>query len=48
MYKPHKQILCHGILVDELLKPIFEIIWPLGINTLYSCLYYDSYSCIKR
>lgn len=33
----HKQILCHGINVDELLAPIFDIIWNLGIKTCNSC-----------
>ena len=33
----HTQVLCQGVKVDELLAPLFDIIWNLGIKTLYSC-----------
>lgn len=33
----HTQVLCQGIEVDELLAPIFNIIWNQGIKTFYSC-----------
>lgn len=33
----HREVLCHGIYIDELLYPIFNKIIPMGLKTLYSC-----------